>query len=181
MSTSSEWNSSCLVIWYVMYMLCKWKVSDGQQFRLHQQNELSPLILNKDHDIRCWKSSPWLGSANPDCYICSVLSEWSYHILFLKYRPQMFVFIKKKKIVLVWCICFRLYIIRVRVMVPNTTFTIPSVPNCFGGYNDKYLHITLVNVRFNNISVKPWQSLIVLTKTTSTLRSPSVPLIGRCK
>ena len=27
----------------------KWKESDGQQSRLHQQNELSPLILNKDH------------------------------------------------------------------------------------------------------------------------------------
>jgi hypothetical protein len=164
-----------------MYMLCKWKDSDGQQFRLHQQNELSPLILNKDHDIWCWKSSPWLGSTNPDCYICTVLSEWSYDILFLKYRPQMFVFIKKKKIVLVWCICFRLYIIRVRVMVLNTTFTITGVPNSFGGYNDNYLHIALANVRFNNISVKPWQSLIVLKKTTSTLRSPSVPLIGRCK
>ena len=66
-------------------------------------------------------------------------------------------------------------------MVLNTTFTIPGVPNSFGGYNDKYLHIALANVRFNNISVKPWQSLIVLKKTTSTLRSPSVPLIGRCK
>jgi hypothetical protein len=46
-------------------------------------------------------------------------------------------------------------------MVLNTTFTIPGVTNSFGGYNDKYLHITLVNVRFNNISVKPWQSLII--------------------
>jgi len=59
-------------------MLFKWKESDGQQFRLHQQNELSPLILNKDHDIWCWKSSPWLGTGNQDCYMCNVRSEWSY-------------------------------------------------------------------------------------------------------
>jgi hypothetical protein len=126
MSTSAEWNSSCVVIWYVMYMLCKWKDSDGQQFCLHQQNELSRLILNKNHDIWCWKSSPWLRSANPDCYICSVLSEWSYHILFLKYRPQMFVFIKKKNIVLVWCICFRLYIIRLELwcLTPLSQFQV---------------------------------------------------------
>ena len=133
MSTTSEWNSSCLVIWYVMYMLCKWKDSDGQQFRLHQQNELSPLILNKDHDIWCWKSILWLGTGNPNCYSCTVPSEWSYHILLLQYRPQMFVFIKRKTIVLALCICFRLYIIRVRAMVLNTTFTIPGVPNSFGG------------------------------------------------
>ena len=38
-------------------------------------------------------------------------------------------------------------------MVLNTTFTIPGVPNSCGGYNDKDLHITLVSVRFNNISV----------------------------
>jgi hypothetical protein len=45
--------------------------------------------------------------------------------------------------------------IRVRIMVLNTTFTIPGVPNSFGGWNDKDLHISLVNVRFNNVSVKP--------------------------
>jgi hypothetical protein len=133
MSTSSEWNSSCLVIWYVMYMLCKWTESDRQQFHLHQQSELSPLILNKDHDIWCWKSSLWLGTGNLDCYICTVHSEWSYHILCLQYRQQIFVSIEKKKIVLVLFICIRLYILPVRVVVLNATFTIPGVPNSFGG------------------------------------------------
>jgi hypothetical protein len=70
----------------------------------------------------------WLNRRNS-----TVLSEWSYHILFLQYRPQIFVFIKKTKIVLALCICFRLYIIRVRIMVLNTTFTIPGVTNSFGG------------------------------------------------
>ena len=45
----------------------------------------------------------------------------------------------------------------------------------------KDLHITFVNVRFNNISTKPVRSLIVFEKNTGTLRSPSVPLIGKCK
>jgi hypothetical protein len=36
----------------------------------------------------------------------------------------------------------------------------------------KDLHITLVNVRFNNISVKPWQSLIVFEKNHEYLEKP---------
>jgi hypothetical protein len=57
-------------------------------------------------------------------------------------------------------------------MVLNTTFTIPGVPNSFGGWNDKDLHIALVNVRFNNISAKPCQSLIVFEENHEYLENP---------
>ena len=105
-----------------MYMLCRWKESEGQQFRLHQQNELSTLILNKDHDIWCWKSSPWLGTVNPDCYMCTVPSEWSYHMLFFNNIAHKYLFPLNEKKVLALCRCFMAYIIRVNVMVFNATF-----------------------------------------------------------
>ena len=57
-------------------------------------------------------------------------------------------------------------------MVLNITFTIPGVPNSFSGWNDKDLHIALVNVRFNNISIKPCQSLIVFEENHEYLENP---------
>jgi hypothetical protein len=41
-----------------------------------------------------------------------------------------------------------------------------------GGIKDKDLHIALVNVRFNNISVKPCQSLIVFEENHEYFEKP---------
>jgi hypothetical protein len=65
--------------------------------------------------------------SNLDCL--SQARDWISNIicrgLYLRWEEE------KKCLVL--CICFRLYIIRVIVMVLNTTLTIPGVPNSVGG------------------------------------------------